>query len=109
MQPRPGEGAAMFNMHTLDNVFGAFVLILTGQDADVENDFWLDLLYRFQNPHCRLPYPPLEISVRPLFFSIFFKFVPPNSLWRRYVRLAVSYTNGIGLAVIARQQGEKWS
>lgn len=98
------QGAALFGMHTLDGVFGATTLILTGSDAETEADFCRDYQARMRCPQWRLPMPPMEVAVRPLFFTVTFHMASSHRRYAHYWKASTPYLNGIGLAVLAQFQ-----
>lgn len=98
------RGAALYNVYTVDEVFGASTLIFTGRNPETEAEFCRDFQACMRCPPWRLPLPPMEVAVRPLFFTVTFHTAPPHSQFLHYLTASVPYLNGIGLAVLAQFQ-----
>jgi len=73
-------------------------------DADTEADCCKEFQQRLRHPYWRMPLPPMEVAVRPLFFTVTFYMRPTRRLYLHYTRTATSYLNAIGLSLLMQQR-----
>ena len=99
---RRGTGAGLYTLATDDGIFAVAALILTGTDPDEESDFCRDFQDRLRDPQWRLPLPPMEVSVRPLVFSVAFRPEKCTDVaWNRHATTSVAFLYALGMAQIA--------
>lgn len=100
----PVQGAGLYYLETADLVYGASLLVLCGMDADTEADCCREFQQRFRHPYWRMPLPPMEVAVRPLFFTVTFYMQPTRRRYARYAKTAISCVNAIGLSLLMQQR-----
>jgi len=72
-------------------------------DADTEADCCREFHQRLRHPYWHLPMPPMEVAVRPLFFTVTFWMRSSRRQYLHYAKTATSYLNAIGLSLLMQQ------